>query len=81
MRMFWKYFEMLRVQKTVNKHAINNTVSSHSGLIPSKTVDKKGGITMADCENLISLSLTAFFTILTCNLVLSYKFHGNLKTD
>ena len=43
MRMFWKYFEMLRVQKTVNKHAINNTVSSHSGLIPSKTVDKKTG--------------------------------------
>ena len=43
MRMFWKYFEMLRVQKTVNKHAINNTVSSHSGLIPTKTVDKKGG--------------------------------------
>ena len=36
---------------------------------------------MADCENLISLSLPVSFTILTCNLVLSYKFHGNLKTD
>ena len=79
----------------MNKHAINiisyylkkmmrsgYAVSSHSGLIPSETVYKKGGLLwpIRKKENFINLRSAAFFIIFVCNLVHAYKFHGNLKT-
>ena len=98
-RAFWKYFEwnkVLRVIKTVNKHAIDiigqylkkmirsvNAVWFHCGLISFKTVHKKGRGFLRPIvrkENLIAERSAAFFTTFICNLVDAYIFHGNLKT-
>ena len=93
LEIFWG--KLLRVIKTVNKHAIDiiskylkkmvrsgNAVSSHSGLIPSENLyEKRGGMLwpITTKKNLIRLRSAAFFTIFVCNLVHTYKFHGYLK--
>ena len=59
------------------------TVSSHRGSIPFETVKEKRGVALAYFEkkNLISVPHSvAFVTIVECNLVHVYKFHGNLET-
>ena len=88
--------KVLRVIKTVNKHAIDiiskylkkmmrsgNAVPSHNGLIPSETLYEKRGWLLwpiARERNLISLRSAAFYTIFVCNMDHAYKFHGHLKT-
>ena len=54
-----------------------NAASSHSGLIPLKTVYKKRGElhwAIASKKNFINLHSAAFVTVFGRNLVLAYKF-------
>ena len=62
-----------------NKKMISfwNAASSYSGLIPLKTVYKKGGelhCAIASKKNFINLHSAAFVTVFGRNLVLAYKF-------
>ena len=60
-----------------------NAASSHSGLIPLKTVYKKRGELLwaiASKKNFINLHSAAFVTIFARNLVHAYKFHIFQKT-
>ena len=56
--------------------SFGNAASSHSGLIPLKTVYKKRGELLwaiASKENFINLHSAAFVTVLARNLVHAYK--------
>ena len=57
--------------------SFGNAASSHSGLIPLKTVYKKRGELLwaiASKKNFINLHSAAFVTVLARNLVHAYKF-------
>lgn len=60
------------------------TVSSHSGSNPFEAGEKREGLLWPILRkmNLISVPHSvAFVTIVECNLVHVYKFHGNLETS
>ena len=57
--------------------SFGNAASSHSGLIPLKTVYKKRGELLwaiASKKNFINLRSAAFVTVFARNLVRAYKF-------
>ena len=64
--------------------SFGNSASSHSGLIPLKTVSKKRGELLwavASKKNFINLHSAAVVTVFAHNLVHAYKFRGFFLLD
>ena len=78
-QILWERFRNILKCRQYKKKMINfgNAASSHSGLIPLKTVYKKRGElhwAIASKKNFINLHSAAFVTVFGRNLVLAYKF-------